>query len=81
MDLVKLISDRKLNISYSKYIIQIIDPVTKMQYVEYHAEPQAHIELAVVHPDIETATRIAFTNCFNSVLDESGTVRTKPVEN
>lgn len=77
---VELIAERKLNISFSDYIVRIIDSTTKISYVEYFKIPQQNAHLAFVHATVKDALDVALKNCRENLTVQCDIVMTKTGE-
>jgi hypothetical protein len=72
--LLSMIAERKLSISFSKYIVQVIDPTNgNISYIEYISAPQSGL---AAHPvkvfeSKEGALMSALTNCYNRVMPDA----------
>jgi hypothetical protein len=83
-EMLTMIAERKLNISFSNFIVEVIDgsgTETKV-YLEYHSLPKTNLgaRRVKVHSSREDALRAALENCHKNVasLGDESFVITQP---
>lgn len=74
-----MIAERKLSISFSKYIVHVVCPVNKTSYIEYHLAPEKNAELVKVFESTHDALMSALENCHNNLLADDKLVITRNV--
>jgi hypothetical protein len=77
---LNVIAERKLSISFSKYSVHVIDPTSKMSYIEYYTTPTANAHLAKVHDSAEIALQIALEHCMHNITNEAGLLMSRPYQ-